>query len=134
MASVLSGKCGRFTTLTGKEFLEQYAIIDRQIGSVKLQLDSMNALANASAMQDYLQPEIDSLTNTLKFMIDNGNAVKVQMIEKIQQIENDNRREILIRKYIKFESIIKISKEMFISRQGIYYHLEIGEKEIEQLI
>lgn len=134
MASVLSRKCGRFTTLTGKEFLEQYAIIDRQIRSVKLQLDGMNALANESAMQDYLQPEIDSLTNTLKFMINNGNAVKVQMIEKIQQIENDNRREILIRKYIKLDSIIKISKEMFISRQGIYYHLELGEKEIEQLI
>ena len=120
--------------MTGKEFLEQYAIIDRQIRSDKLQLDGMNALANESAMQDYLQPEIDSLTNTLKFMIDNGNAVKVQMIEKIQQIENDNRREILIRKYIKLDSIIKISKEMFISRQGIYYHLELGEKEIEQLI
>ena len=59
---------------------------------------------------------------------------KTKMINKIQQIENDNRREILIRKYIKFESIVKISKEMFISRQGIYYHLELGEKEIEKLI
>ena len=67
-------------------------------------------------------------------IVDNGNLVKVQMINKIQQIENDNRREILIRKYIKFESIVKISKEMFISRQGIYYHLELGEKEIEKLI
>jgi hypothetical protein len=134
MASVLLEKCGRFTTLTGKEFLEQYAIIDRQIRSVKLQLDSMNILAKTSAMQDYLQSEIENLTNTLKSMVDNGNAVKVQMIEKIQQIENDNRREILIRKYIKLDSIIKISKEMFISRQGIYYHLELGEKEIEQLI
>lgn len=67
-------------------------------------------------------------------IVDNGNLVKVRMINKIQQIENDNRREILIRKYIKFESIVKISKEMFISRQGIYYHLELGEKEIEKLI
>lgn len=120
--------------MTGKEFLWQYIIIARQIRSVKLQLDDMIALSNTSAMQDYLQAEIDSLTNALKSMVDNGNAVKVQMIEKIQQIENDNRREILIRKYIKFESIVKISKEMFISRQGIYYHLELGEKEIEQLI
>lgn len=109
-------------------------MIDRQIRSTKLQLDSMIALANTSAMQDYLQAEIDSLTNTLKSMVDNGNAVKVQMIEKIQQIAKNNRREILIRKYIKFESIVKISKEMFISRQGIYYHIELGEKEIEQLI
>ena len=69
-----------------------------------------------------------------KLIVDNGNLVKMQMINKIQQIENDNRREILIRKYIKFESIVKISKEMFISRQGIYYHLELGEKEIEKLI
>lgn len=114
--------------MTGKEFLCQYIVIDRQIRSVRLQLDSMVALANTSEMQDYLQTKIDSLTYTLKSLIDNGNAIKAQMIE------NDNRREILISKYIKFESIIKISKEMFISRQGIYYHLEHGEKEIEQLI
>lgn len=120
--------------MTGKEFLWQYIIIDRQIRSVRLQLDSMIALANVSSMQDYLQSEINSLTDDLKSLIDNGNVVKAQMIKKIQQIENDNRREIFIRKYIKFESIIKISKEMFISRQGIYYHLELGEKEIEQLI
>lgn len=118
--------------MTGKEFLWQYIMIDRKIRSVKLQLDSMIALANTSAMQDHLQSEIDDLTNSLKLIVDNGNLVK--MINKIQQIENDNRREILIRKYIKFESIVKISKEMFISRQGIYYHLELGEKEIEKLI
>ena len=122
------------TILTGKEFLWQYIMIDRQLRSVKLQLDSMIALANTSAMQDHLQSEIDDLTNSLKLIVDNGNLVKMQMINKIQQIENDNRREILIRKYIKFESIVKISKEMFISRQGIYYHLELGEKEIEKLI
>lgn len=92
----------------------------------------MIALANTSAMQDHLQSKIDDLTNSLKLIVDNGNLVKMQMINKIQQIENDNRREILIRKYIKFESIVKISKEMFISRQGIYYHLELGEKEIEK--
>ena len=118
--------------MTGKEFLWQYIMIDRKIRSVKLQLDSMIALANTSAMQDHLQSKIDDLTNSLKLIVDNGNLVK--MINKIQQIENDNRREILIRKYIKFESIVKISKEMFISRQGIYYHLELGEKEIEKLI
>lgn len=120
--------------MTGKKFLWQYIMIDRQIRSVKLQLDSMIALANTSAMQDHLQSEIDDLTNSLKLIVDNGNLVKMQMINKIQQIENDNRREILIRKYIKFENIVKISKEMFISRQGIYYHLELGEKEIEKLI
>ena len=120
--------------MTGKEFLWQYIMIVRKIRSVKLQLDSMIALANTSAMQDHLQSKIDDLTNSLKLIVDNGNLVKMQMINKIQQIENDNRREILIRKYIKFESIVKISKEMFISRQGIYYHLELGEKEIEKLI
>ena len=120
--------------MTGKEFLWQYIMIVRKIRSVKLQLDSMIALANTSAMQDHLQSKIDDLTNSLKLIVDNGNLVKMQMINKIQQIENDNRREILIRKYIKFENIVKISKEMFISRQGIYYHLELGEKEIEKLI
>lgn len=116
----------------------EFALLDSgemvNIRSVKLQLDSMIALANTSAMQDHLQSKIDDLTNSLKLIVDNGNLVKMQMINKIQQIENDNRREILIRKYIKFESIVKISKEMFISRQGIYYHLELGEKEIEKLI
>ena len=131
---ILYRKCRRYTILTGKEFLWQYIMIDRKIRSVKLQLDSMIALANTSAMQDHLQSKIDDLTNSLKLIVDNGNLVKMQMINKIQQIENDNRREIFIRKYIKFESIVKISKEMFISRQGIYYHLELGEKEIEKLI
>lgn len=131
---ILYRKCRRSTILTGKEFLWQYIMIVRKIRSVKLQLDSMIALANTSAMQDHLQSKIDDLTNSLKLIVDNGNLVKMQMINKIQQIENDNRREILIRKYIKFESIVKISKEMFISRQGIYYHLELGEKEIEKLI
>ena len=40
--------------MTGKEFLWQYIMIDRKIRSVKLQLDSMIALANTSAMQDHL--------------------------------------------------------------------------------
>ena len=70
-------------------------MIDRQIRSVRFQLDSMIALANISAMQDHLQSEIDDLANSLKLIVDNGNLVKMQMINKIQQIENDNRREIL---------------------------------------
>ncbi len=81
--------------MTGKEFLWQYIMIDRQIRSVRFQLDSMIALANISAMQDHLQSEIDDLANSLKLIVDNGNLVKMQMINKIQQIENDNRREIL---------------------------------------
>lgn len=47
---ILYRKCRRSTILTGKEFLWQYIMIDRQIRSVKLQLDSMIALANTSAM------------------------------------------------------------------------------------
>ena len=81
--------------MTGKEFLWQYIMIDRQIRSVRFQLDSMIALANISAMQDHLQSEIDDLANSLKLIVDNGNLVKMQMINKIQQIENDNRREFL---------------------------------------
>ena len=79
--------------MTGKEFLWQYIMIDRKIRSVKLQLDSMIALANTSAMQDHLQSKIDDLTNSLKLIVDNGNLVKMQMINKIQQIENDNTKE-----------------------------------------
>lgn len=65
--------------MTGKEFLWQYIMIVRKIRSVKLQLDSMIALANTSAMQDHLQSKIDDLTNSLKLIVDNGNLVKMQM-------------------------------------------------------
>ena len=49
-------------------------------------------------------------------------------------IENDERRQILIKRYLDNKTVVTISKEMFMTYQGIYYHLEIGEKEIEKLI
>lgn len=39
--------------MTGKEFLWQYIMIDRQIRSVKLQLDSMVEVAKFNALRDY---------------------------------------------------------------------------------
>ena len=38
--------------MTGKEFLWQYIMIDRQIRSVKLQLDSMAELVSRNMMND----------------------------------------------------------------------------------
>ena len=44
--------------MTGKEFLWQYIMIDRQIRSVKLQLDGMKKMAERNLMLDIFQPEI----------------------------------------------------------------------------
>jgi len=48
-------------------------------------------------------------------------------------IPNNERREILIKRYLENKAVVTISKEMFMTYQGIYYHLDIGEKEIEKL-
>ena len=105
--------------MTGKEFLWQYIMIDRQIRSVKFQLDSMIALANTSAMQDHLQSEIDDLANSLKLIVDNGNLVKMQMINKIQQIENDNRREILIESTSNLRALSKFQRKIQFYQYGV---------------
>ena len=47
--------------MTGKEFLWQYIMIDRQIRSVKLQLDSMTEVAKENAMSSVFQNEITGL-------------------------------------------------------------------------
>ena len=44
--------------MTGKEFLWQYIMIDRQIRSVKLQLDSMVEVAKENAMSNIFQGEM----------------------------------------------------------------------------
>ena len=61
-------------------------------------------------------------------------AVKRCILDRIQMIENDERRQILIKRYLDNKTVVTISKEMFMTYQGVYYHLEIGEKEIEKLI
>lgn len=55
--------------MTGKEFLWQYIMIDRQIRSVKLQLDSMVEVAKENAMSSVFQNEITDLKNELKNLI-----------------------------------------------------------------
>lgn len=120
--------------MTGKEFLDQYSILNRQIRSVKLQLDGALAMAERNTMQEYIQNDIDSLKGKLETLVWDSKMVKCRIIRKIGLLDNDNRREILMRKYIKFESTARISREMFITRQGVYYHLELGEREIEALL
>jgi len=131
---ILYRKCGRSTILTGKEFLWQYIMIDRKIRSVKLQLDSMTEVAKENAMSSVFQNEITGLKNELKNLILESAAVKRCILDRIQMIENDERRQILIKRYLDNKTVVTISKEMFMTYQGIYYHLEIGEKEIEKLI
>ena len=120
--------------MTGKEFLWQYIMIDRKIRSVKLQLDSMTEVAKENAMSSVFQNEITDLKNELKNLILESAAVKRCILDRIQMIENDERRQILIKRYLDNKTVVTISKEMFMTYQGIYYHLEIGEKEIEKLI
>ena len=116
--------------MTGKEFLWQYIMIDRQIKSVKLQLDSMVEIAKENAMSNVFQDEIADLKNNL---ISKSARVKKEILDKILLIPNNERREILIKRYLENKAVVTISKEMFMTYQGIYYHLDIGEKEIEKL-
>ena len=119
--------------MTGKEFLWQYIMIDRQIRSVKLQLDSMVEVAKENAMSNIFQGEIANLKNKLKDLISKSARVKKEILDKILLIPNNERREILIKRYLENKAVVTISKEMFMTYQGIYYHLDIGEKEIEKL-
>ena len=120
--------------MTGKEFLWQYIMIDRQIRSVKLQLDSMVEVAKENAMSNIFQGEIANLKNKLKDLISKSARVKKEILDKILLIPNNERREILIKRYLENKAVVTISKEMFMTYQGIYYHLGVGEKAISSLI
>ena len=85
-------------------------------------------------IDDNMVFDIDNLKGKLETLIWDSKLIKCRIIRKIGLLDNDNRREILMRKYIKFESTARISREMFMTRQGVYYHLDIGEKEIERFI
>ena len=119
--------------MTGKEFLWQYIMIDRQIRSVKLQFDSMTEVAKENAMGSIFQNEITDLNNELKNLILESTAVKRRILDKILTIKNDECRDILTR-YIEIKTVSQIAREMFMSRQGVHYHLDVGEKAISSLI
>ena len=118
--------------MTGKEFLWQYIMIDCQIRSVKFQFDSMTEVAKENAMGSIFQNEIIDLKNELKNLILES-AVKRRILDKILTIKNDECRDILTR-YIEIKTVSQIAREMFMSRQGVHYHLDVGEKAISSLI
>ncbi len=120
--------------MTGKEFLWQYIMIDRQIRSVKLQLDSMAELVSRNMMNDTFQHDINELSDNLKSLISESATVKKSILDKIQMIDNNECRDIMIKRYIEIKTVSRISKEMFMTRQGVYYHLGVGEKAISSLI
>lgn len=120
--------------MTGKEFLCQYILIDRQIRSVRLQLDDIKKAAEKNQMIDDFQPEIDELSDKLKRLISKSVIVKGTILDKILTIENNECREILIKKYIDEKSVAQISREMFMTTQGVRYHLKVGETKIASLI
>lgn len=116
--------------MTGKEFLEQYSIIERKIRSVKIQIDSHD-----STLNNYVfVPEIALLTNELKDLVAESMKIKKEILEKIQMVDNVERHQILVKKYIELKSTAQIAREMFMTYQGVRYHLNIGEKEIEKFI
>ena len=120
--------------MTGKEFLWQYIMIDRRIRSVKLQLDGMKKMAERNLMLDTFQPEIDELSDKLKKLILKSGIIKSTILDKILLIKNDNCRTALIGRYIELKSVTEIANEIYVTRQGAYYHLDVGEKEIEKYI
>lgn len=107
-------------------------MIDCQIRSVKLQFDSMTEVAKENAMGSIFQNEITDLKNELKNLILES-AVKRRILDKILTIKNDECRDILTR-YIEIKTVSQIAREMFMSRQGVHYHLDVGEKAISSLI
>ena len=107
-------------------------MIDCQIRSVKLQFDSMTEVAKENAMGSIFQNEIIDLKNELKNLILES-AVKRRILDKILTIKNDKCRDILTR-YIEIKTVSQIAREMFMSRQGVHYHLDVGEKAISSLI
>lgn len=116
--------------MTGKEFLEQYSIIERKIRSVKIQIDSHD-----STLDKYVfVPEIALLTDELKDLVAESMKIKKEILEKIQMVDNVERHQILVKKYIELKSTTQIAREMFMTYQGVRYHLNIGEKEIEKFI
>lgn len=120
--------------MTGKEFLWQYIMIDRQIRSVKLQLDSMVEITKFNTLSDYFQHDIDALSDKLKCLITRAAIIKENILDAIQKIDNNECREILVKRYLDQKSVAQISREMFMTRQGVYYHLGVGEKAISSLI
>ncbi len=116
--------------MTGKEFLGQYSIIERKIRSVKIQIDSHD-----TNLDKYVfVPEIALLTDELKDLVAESMKIKKEILEKIQMVDNVERHQILVKKYIKLKSTAQIAREMFMTYQGVRYHLNIGEKEIEKFI
>ena len=109
-------------------------MIDRQIRSVKLQLDSMVEVAKFNALSDYFQHDIDALSDKLKCLIAKSAIIKKNILDAIQKIDNNECREILVKRYLDQKSVTQISREMFMTRQGVYYHLGVGEKTISSLI
>ena len=70
----------------------------------------------------------------MKSLISESATVKKSILDKIQMIDNNECRDIMIKRYIEIKTVSRISKEMFMTRQGVYYHLDVGEKAISAMI
>lgn len=119
--------------MTGKEFLSQYVMVDRQIKSLQIQLDSMRKMSESGSGQDVFKAECANLSCKLKSFVSKSVTLKQDILDKIQHIENYERREILTKRYIQEKTIANISREMFMTSTGVRYHLDKGEKEVEKM-
>ena len=84
-------------------------------------------IAKENAMSNVFQDEIADLKNKLKDLISKSARVKKEILDKILLIPNNERREILIKRYLENKAVVTISKEMFMTYQGTvsYTHLTL---------
>lgn len=91
-------------------------------------------LINTILRKILLRSHLNNFLEKLKALISKSATIKSNMLNKILLIDNDNCRTALIGRYIELKSVTEIAKEIYVTRQGVYYHLAVGKKEIEKLI
>ena len=95
-----------------------------------LDKDKINELAISFPAENDTNQIIDALSDKLKCLIARSAIIKENILDAIQKIDNNECREIMVKRYLYQKSVAQISREMFMTRQGVYYHLGVGEKAI----
>ncbi|MFR4476685.1 MAG: hypothetical protein ACLT3Y_05375 [Ruminococcus callidus] len=81
-----------------------------------------------NALSDYFQHDIDALSDKLKCLIARSAIIKENILDAIQMIDNNECREILVKRYLDQKSVAQISREMFMTRQGCIITLVLAKK------
>ena len=120
--------------MTAKKHLQEIRRLDRKIENKKMELASMYELAqsvtatikefpvSASGDQDRLGAtvaKIVDLQNEISADIENCAERKMDAIRMIDEIGNDEYINILVRRYVRYETWAKIADDLHYSRQAI---------------